>query len=282
VSATPSQPERSDQPEPAGALAPDEAARLMLRMVNAARGAAGVPPVAWSAEAAKLAQDQADAMAQGHFGAHYDRAGQRPELRWNKLGGTDYVAENVVYYEIAGAQTLTPALLWQVTEDWITSTSHFANLADWHHTDMGFGISIVQADGSSYVGAAQEFITDLGDFVRLPDEARPGDTLALDGTALPARVELLYVGLARDDLPQPMTPEELDQTGSPYPFPSVERKVPAADLGYDLATGHFGGEIRLPELWTHYALHVTAWARYEDDPGDAEPFCIMDQVVLVP
>src|SRR5688572_5541233 len=49
-----------------------DASELMLRMVNAARRSAGVGVLDWSDSAARLAQDHADAMAEGQFGAHYD------------------------------------------------------------------------------------------------------------------------------------------------------------------------------------------------------------------
>src|ERR1043165_3907898 len=50
----------------ADAISVADAEGLMLRMVNAARATAGAPAVIWSQDAARMAQAQADAMADGH------------------------------------------------------------------------------------------------------------------------------------------------------------------------------------------------------------------------
>jgi uncharacterized protein YkwD len=267
--------------DPKDAIPPGDAGELMLRMVNAARGAAEVPPLAWSADAAELAQAHADEMAAEHYGAHYDLLGRDPATRWSAWGGADQVAENVVYYEIDAEVGLTPELLWSMVADWIESPTHFANLSEWHHTSLGFGVSIVVEDGRSYVAGVQEFLIDLGDYGLLPERAAPGAELELTGMLLPGRVELVGVALGSADPPVEQTPASLDRLGSPYPTPDSGAWVDPATISYDAGTGEFSARFDLPRDLHSRSAYVTVWARYEDDPGGAAPFCVMTQVIAV-
>jgi uncharacterized protein YkwD len=252
------------------------ASELMLRMVNAARRTAGVGELVWSDSAATLAQNQADAMAGGHFGAHYDERGWRPELRWNELGETDYVTENVVYYELRDEAHLTPDLVWEMMEDWVRSSGHFANLIDPQHTSLGFGVAVRRDRGKTYVGAAQAFVTDVADIELLPATAPAGAKLDLRGTLLDD-VELAYIGLGRESLPRAMTPAELDATGSPYPIPEVEYSVAKKDVTSS-RRGEINATVTLPDIWTDSAVHVSVWVIL---PDWDYPVCASSQVVLV-
>jgi uncharacterized protein YkwD len=258
-------------------ITPEAASDLLLRMVNAARRTAGSPEVEWSEPAAALAQAQAEAMAHGHFGAHYDERGWRPELRWNEMGETDFVAENVVYYEIKGTVHLTPELIWQMVQDWINSPDHFANMVDPQHTHLGFGVALVRQFGRTYIAAAQEFVTDLADFDALPVRSDPNTGLDWHGELL-SGVELAYIGLAQEPLPRGMSPEELNTSGTPYPLPEVIYSVPEEDIDRNTDGAEVSAKVRLPRDWRDTAVHISVWVTTTEQ---TDPLCAVAQVVLV-
>ena len=75
-----------------------EAGALLLSLVNEERLSHGLGRLEPLALAGRLAQEHAAEMAQHHYFNHYSLAGLKCEERWNALGGTDQVSENITYY----------------------------------------------------------------------------------------------------------------------------------------------------------------------------------------
>jgi len=93
---------------------------------------------------------------------------------------------------------------------------HRRNILDPHHTGVGIAIAV----GKNGVAMAQEFTNHYGTFSLVPVQAAPGTKATLTGRIQPG-YKLLAVYATWEQLPQPMTREQLLQTHS-YSDPPEE------------------------------------------------------------
>lgn len=277
-----------------------EARRLLLTLTNEARRRGGEPELGWSEPATQLADQHAKEMAGLHYINHYDLAGHKCEYRFNALGETDNVMENIAYYEINLDVGLTPQLIRRIQQHWLDSPGHRANILEPAHTQMGCSFALDQHDGVTYVAAIAEFVADWGETEPLEAAAPRGAALTLRGHLNPERARLLYVGLGSEDLPfersvdyqnshaggysppQPvlaLLPRDAASLADDDSLPDTV-KYQSRNVYYEPDTGEFSALINLPAHWPPAAYYVTVWA---DSPGHPElgRFCVSTQVVLV-
>ena len=279
---------------PGDAISLASARQTLLGLVNSARQAAGAPILGPAPLANQLAQAHAEEMANMRYVGHTDLSGRKCEMRWNDLGQTDHVAENIAYYEINHTVHLTPQLVQRIHEHWLASESHQSNELNPAHTHLGSGFAVVTAEGHTYAAVVAEFVTDCGDYDRLPASAQTGQTLSLQGWLDPGRARLAFVGLGSEDRPFARDVEYQMSHISGYSQPDVALafmpestdvdRVP--DVRYkhftvaaDAETGYFALDIELEPHWPAAAYYFTVWALGLEP--EAELFCAMTQVVLV-
>jgi uncharacterized protein YkwD len=272
----------------------DAARQLMLQLVNDERAKRKFSQLKPLAQADTLAQQHAGEMAQQHYASHYSLSGLKCEGRWNAMGQTDQVAENMAYYEIDHHIYLTPQLVRRMHQHWMDSESHRVNLLDPHHTHMGCGFGLAYANGRSYVTGVEEFIADYGVCDRLPRQAAPGDTISVHGTLDPQHAVLRFIGLGSEDLPFTRTVEyQMSHIGG-YSPPDVAlalvptqyrgRWSPRVDVSryevkYDGWSGEYSVSFDIKPQWPPGAYYISAWA---SEPGNSDAvFCVMTQVLLV-
>jgi len=277
----------------ADAITVEEAQALLLKLVNQARLEAGVPPLAPHPLASVLAQTHADSMATERYVSHFDLAGRKCELRWNSLGQTDHIAENVAYYEINHPVSLTPRFVARIHEHWLLSDDHRENELNPMHTHLGCGFAVVAAGQLTQAAVVAEFAVDYGDYDRLPPAAKPGQTLILQGWLDPQRAQLAYIGLGSEDLPFARdveyqmshiggySPPEVALAFLPtrYPLWTPDVRYRRRIVATDPQTGEFELAITMEPHWPDAAYYFTVWALNTDQPD--EPFCTMTQVVLL-
>jgi uncharacterized protein YkwD len=278
----------------ADAIDLDQARQLLLELVNDERAKRKFSALAPLGKADQLALEHAGEMARKHYASHYSLAGLKCEARWNAMGETDQVAENMAYYEIDHHIYLTPQLVRRMHQHWMESESHRKNLLDPYHTALGCAISIGYANGRSYIGGVEEFIDDYGDCERLPAQMQPDNTLAVRGWLDPARAKLRFIGLGSEDLPFARSVEYQMSHITGYSPPDVALgytpqqykgrwsppvKYHNYDASYDETTGEYTVSVEIAKHWPPGAYYFTAWA---SPPGNSDAlFCAMAQVVVV-
>lgn len=276
-------------------LSPDEASSLLLELTNATRLEYGLSALLPHGVARLLATDHATEMATQKYLNHHNLSGLKCEQRFNLLGQTDFITENIAYYEIQHEVFLTPQLVRRIHQHWLQSESHLANLLQPAHTKMGSSIQVVTGSETTYVAAAVNFVADYGDYDRLARSAVRGDTFNLGGFIKPGIARLAFIGIGTEELPVARTVEYqlahmepysqpdfeiviLPEGGKPkYSFPSNPSTKYTAEV--DQNDGSFSAVIGLPRHWPRSAVYITVWAA-APDVQDA-PFCVMTQVVLV-
>lgn len=198
---------------------PDLAAlqALALKLINEDRAANGLSPVAWDEAAAQIAQAHAeDMLADPPYFSHWNRLGYGPDHRAALLVGfTDAIFENIhFYWRRTGDDQPAPI------EDWpqrvldaqaglMDSPGHRANILDPARTHVGVGIAYRAEIGE--LRLAQEFVNRYVQLDPLP--AKLPDDFTVSGRLLAGASDPL-INLAYEPFPEPLSLEQLAQTGS--------------------------------------------------------------------
>lgn len=186
---------------------------LMLDLINADRQTNGVSPVSQDEFAARIGTVHAQEMADNNYLSHWDMQGYGPDVRYSLAGGTDTVHENVYsYYLRFDDGRPAPIMDWgQVVRDaekaLMDSPGHRVNILNADHTHVGIGIAYNSQTGE--VRIAQEFVNRYLSLSSLPQAIGLNDEIDLHGILLPGSSEPL-INLAYEALPQPLTPDDLN------------------------------------------------------------------------
>ena len=306
----------SDYGETKSAISTREAGELLLELVNAERARHGMSRLALSAPASRLAKEHADDMAAHNYVGHYDLAGRKCELRYNLLGETDHVAENLAMREIGARVRLTPELVRSIFRDWMGSRSHRDNILNAPHTHMGYGFAL-EHGAHTKIYAVQEFVNDWGECAKLPESVKAGSDIALMGKLRPDAV-VMFAGLGSEAPPGARLPQQVDEDDLHYKQPRISAYYFASEaLRYGKANGiypppyadefreavradadgTFSVSVHAPKAEAPVDLYITVWARGKnakpatDETGKPtdktlgpdlwHPFKVMTQVVRV-
>jgi uncharacterized protein YkwD len=204
--------------------------------------------------ASQVAQAHAEEMANLRYLGHYDTSGWKAPERYNAAGGTDVVIENVSYWEVENFDVyITPQVVQDFEARWLKSPGHYRAIMTYEANHLGFGIALARHGSSTVVTAVQLFIVDKSDFRLLPGRIRRtgsgAPTIEIKGKLHPS-VEFFYAAVGLEPMPQPRTPEYLNDHLAPYETPE-----PFAGYLEQVAEGRQ----RLKNLTTYYTFVI--------DPG---------------
>ena len=196
-----------------------DALRQLLYLVNAARDGYGLEPLEWDSTASSAAEEQAREMADNRYLSHLNLDGEKPNLRYNRHGGTHQVTENLSYWESDVLLYLTPQVVEDVHRRWMESPSHCRNILTPTHTGVGMAIVIVWDGDRTVLTAAQEFVDAYGEFDRLPERAGYDDDLYLGGDFTDRHTGLAYVTIGYEEFPERQRAEDLNANLNGYSLP---------------------------------------------------------------
>jgi hypothetical protein len=214
---------------PKAAISSREAGELLLELVNAERAKHGLSRVELSASASKLARQHADDMAEHGYVGHYDLEGRKCELRYNLLGETDHVAENLAMREVGARVRLTPELVRGIFADWMGSKSHRMNIHDPGHTHMGYGFAL-EHGGRTKIYAVQEFVNDFGDYSLLPRKVGVQQSITIKGR-LTGKYPFSCITIAHEAPPNARAPKDVGEADLHYRQPVPELVLLADKAG---------------------------------------------------
>ena len=123
------------------------------------------------------------------------------------------------------------------------------------------------------VAISQEFVNRYVALEPLPKRAQPGDRLVARGTLLPGSSDPL-VNIAYQPFPQPLTLEQLNQTGT---YKSAAEHVAVPQIRAE-ADGRFVAEYTIDKSAPAGLYHVWLWVR---TPGLDEPVQAVNAVIEV-
>jgi len=253
----------------------DHLRELMLQLINQERKNVYLDPVEVDLVAQKAGQEHADEMAELGYLSHWDIDGFGPDYRYSRVGGTDYVQENVASYSFrynSGAPA--PINDWdgvvaQIHANLMESEGHRANILDEAHTHLGIGIAYNPLSGE--VRVAQEFVNSYSRSSRLPFWVRSGDRIVLRGTFSPEISESIAI-LTYEPFPEPMSLEQLKKTRT---YASTAQKI--EDLDMSISEENFVIEVILGASAMQGIYHVEVFSNLPS----AGQIQIIDQIFEV-
>lgn len=210
-----------------------ELKQYMLALINADRQTNGLGPVVLNEFASQVGQKHAEEMAVNNYLAHWNLAGQGPDIRYALAGGTDVNMENVYsYYQRYDDGSPVPVADWKklvfdAEQSLMESPGHRKNILDPDHTHVGIGLAYAPDTGEFRI--AQEFVNRYVEIEPAKKEVSSGDTLSIKGKLLPGATEPM-VNLLYEPFPSPLTVGQLNQT-STYESPAafLEASQPTID-----------------------------------------------------
>jgi hypothetical protein len=268
-------------PAPRPPMTADEARRYMVELINRDRASEGLPPVTLDEGAATHAgQAHADDMAENGYLGHWGTDGSVPESRYTAAGGKHMVLENASCFVDAKHRPLDAHTKFDPAEIEHTEAMFFGEVPpnDGHrknilkpwHTKVGIGIAQPRATPTEIPVPciAQEFVDDYGTYADIPAVATIGARIHV-AAKIPAPAKPAGVGLARIDLPEPITVAEANTRRSylvPPPYQMywptgyvtpIAVTIKGADLSIDVPLG----EGQKPGMY-----EVSIWAKLPTSP----------------
>jgi uncharacterized protein YkwD len=215
---------------PGPALTMREARQYMVDLVNRDRASLGLAPVVLDEGAATRAgQAHAEDMARHGYLGHWGSDGSVPEQRFTEAGGVDMVLENASCFtdekpRVLDGEPRIDAKNVELVEDMFfhekpPHDGHRQNILKPWHKRVGVGLAQPVATPAEIPMPCftQEFVDPYGTYGPVPRALRVGDVLHVRGS-LHAPATFAGVGLARVELPAPLSVQELDRRRS-YPVP---------------------------------------------------------------
>lgn len=266
----------AELPKATGPMSLEEARAYVLALVNRDRADEGLNPVERDEVAERAGQRHAEDMSRRGFTAHWGTDGSVPEQRYSEAGGDQMVQENAACFfdgterELDPDPVFLPEELEKIELAFIgevpPNDGHRRNILKPAHTHLGVGLA--KPKGIQQLCMAQEFVDRYGEYDPLPQEARPGDNITVAGE-VHEPLEFGGVGIVHLDLPQPMTPAQLNET-STYPIPQPD--VVYFPKGFQTPKEvEFDGQrfrIDLPLDKGKGLYEISVWAKFPDS-GDS-------------
>lgn len=270
----------SKAPKNFDAMTLAEARLYMVQLINLDRQKNGLRPVGLDPLASLAGQKHTDLLLKIGAHGHWEPSGTKPTQRYNWLGGTDYVAENVAWFGAASTPqkpdpkaTFTRAQIAGLESLWMHSEGHKRNILDKDHTHVGVALSSAQYGIA--VCASQEFINKYGNIARIPDRVYRGQRVHISGTLYPG-YKAQGIMIRREGFPKPMSVAEMNAT---YSYSDGEQQV-ASVFSNDMSiTSYgFGASVEIKRDWVPGLYYACIWA--EDGRGEKVPVSTLTFYVL--
>lgn len=200
-------------------ISPAQAVKLLHKLVNEERKKNGLQSLSWDYTAASAALEHTEEMAKYRYLSHMNLLGEKPNERYNRLGGTNQVSENVSYRESSLRLYLTPQLVEDIHERWMGSAPHRRNILTRTHNAVGLAITLRWDGTRSVLTAAEEFVGDYGAVSKLPLSAHFSDELRISCELADEEVKFQYIAVGWEGQPDRQTPSKLNSNLNGYSLP---------------------------------------------------------------
>jgi len=149
-------------------------------------------------------------MLAGNFFSHWNRSGDKPTRRYNRLGGYHNLSENI--YMLHSSGKTIEAHLELMIKTLMDSPGHRRTIMDPAFTHVGLGFSL-SSDGRDFYGV-QEFISRVGGEYYCKLNARVGERVKFTGRFDALNFTMTQINIGYEELPQPRERIWLSKTGS--------------------------------------------------------------------
>lgn len=251
----------------------DEALRIkliQLDIINASRKKYKAKPVELDILASRVANKACKEAAENQYISHWNMAGEKPYHRYGFAGGCDHISENVFGEWTTGEYENKSATISDLMKEGHSSfmaerapaNGHKKNVIDKSHNFVGIGY---------YMTAGQfryneEFIDRYLEFGSIATQIVCGEKTSIifrnEGKYFP-----YFLTIYRDELPQPLKPNQLNKKGSYNDYSNEQfMELPA----WDIARYKRGNEYVIPLKFSKeglYYVQIVTWNKEITSPA---------------
>jgi hypothetical protein len=196
----------------------------MVTLINRDRAKHKLKPVTLDLIASLAGQKHTDEMIVSKYTAHWDLKGKKPSQRYTECGGTHAVFENAatIFFDrgnfILENSLIPEKEIRNMHEIFMSelppNDGHRRQILVPEHNKVGIGVSKSKSkDGLVNVAITQEFLNCYGTYEKIPLNLEAGKSFILQGKLAP-EYTLYDISICREELPKPMSIEELKATYS--------------------------------------------------------------------
>jgi uncharacterized protein YkwD len=197
-----------------------EAEKYALEWLNEIRAFNGLPHVKWDETAHKVAQHHVADLCARSTVSHNSKAGENPDVRYTKAGGTDAMLEGLISMKTSGRVKFSKAVVYQMLKELMKTQDDRDALLSPYATQFAF--SLDNNSRNDKMIACSEVVTDVGELDPIPVEVKVGDKIDVKGTLKApyrfAKITVAWEGLNGN--PE-ATAEEEQEEALPY-FPPLD------------------------------------------------------------
>lgn len=210
----------------------DELKIFVLQMINDRRQLQGLPPLAVDEVAAEVAQTHAVELAKRNSISHFDAAGENPDQRYTKAGGSDSITECLDMISdhgkinrLAGMMFLRNLLNKQDDRDALMSPDA-----------TGFGFAAAENQSRNRAYACFELVCKHGLMQPVPQEVKVGEKIEVKGGVFePYRIDRVTLAWEHPNA-EGLAGADESEEALPY-FPPLDFVAYAAKSEHDWSTG---------------------------------------------
>ncbi len=208
-----------------------EAEKYALDRINQMRTHNGLPDLTWDETAHKVAQQHVKDLCNRNTVSHHNAAGENPDIRYTKAGGTDALLESLVSMKANGRVPLNKAIVVKIIEEQILSQDDRDALLSPYATRLAFSFSNTQK--ADRLIACTEIVTDQAELEPIPNEVQVGDKVDIKGV-IKGPYKFLKITLAWEgnNGPGDASEEEEQDEALPY-FPPLDYTAFAKKTEHD-------------------------------------------------
>ena len=238
----------------------DNDAMLMVKLkqveiINKSRAKYKAGPVKLDILASRVANRQCREAAEKGYLSHWNLEGEKPYVRYAIAGGYDHVSENAYSRGSTEDFGTTPDAVADLMKDGHESfmrekapyDGHKKNDINKSHNFVGLGCYV---SGGEF-RYNEEFIDRYIDFIEVPSELHKGEkgNITIDTRG---RSFLYFMTIYREDIPKPMSINQLSHTGS---YSDYTDEVVLNSAPWDLIKYRSGSTYRIPVSFSKPGLY---------------------------
>jgi uncharacterized protein YkwD len=206
----------------------DELEQYALQLVNDMRSSQGLQPLEWDATAHKLARSLVADLCRRNTVSHQDAAGNNPDVRYTREGGTDCLVESLACLKTKALPTPNKALVYSILKELISHQDDRDSLLSPHASHFAFSFDVSNAHDKLL--ACAETVTRAADVEPIPAEVHVGDKVPVKGI-IKGPYRFYKITIAWEGTPPPDDSQDQDEA-MPY-FPPLDYEAYARKSEHD-------------------------------------------------
>ena len=206
-----------------------------LQEINAARATRGLGPLEWDELAYKVATSLVNDLCKRNTVAHQNAAGENPDVRYTKAGGTDSIVESIIAEKTSTKPTPNKAMVYKTISLLMKNQDDREAFFSPHATGLALNFNLSSARDKLIT--CFEVVTKHAEISEIPNEVKVGDKIEVTGVMRPGytfkKITVAWEGLDSNGASDAEEQDEALPYFAPLDYEAFARK---SEHDWDKAT----------------------------------------------